>query len=76
MELPLSGGFLKWGYPQILYFKAVFQYKNRPLLGTPINGDPHLGSLSTSTSLRIFAIETIGTRFICTTKLALAALVT
>ena len=36
------GSFLKWGYPQIIYFKRKFQYKNNPFWVTPIHGNPHV----------------------------------
>ena len=44
----LSGGFLKWGYPQIIHFKWDFPqklYKNHPFWGTPIYGIPHVSFL-------------------------------
>ena len=34
-RLPLNGGFLKWGYPQI-------PKKNQPLLDAPIYGNPQI----------------------------------
>ena len=37
----IYGGFLKWGYPQIMHFNRIFHYKPS-ILGTPIYGNPHI----------------------------------
>ena len=36
------GGFLKWGYPQIIYLKRILQYKPSSYWGTPSFGNPHM----------------------------------
>ena len=39
------GGFLKWGYPQIIHLKSFekdFPYKPSSYWGTPIDGNPHM----------------------------------
>ena len=41
-ETPIYGGFLKWGYPQIINFHRIFHCKPL-LLGYPsIAGNPHI----------------------------------
>ena len=37
----LFGGFLKWGYPQIIHFNRMSPYK-QSIWGYPIDGKPHL----------------------------------
>ena len=37
----ISGGFHKWGYPQIIHFNRVFPYKPS-IWGSPICGNSHL----------------------------------
>ena len=29
------GGFLKWGYPQIIHFNVIFHEINHPAIGVP-----------------------------------------
>ena len=41
----LDMGVLKWGYPQIIHFNAIFHYKPSSYWGIPIDGNPHLGPL-------------------------------
>jgi hypothetical protein len=36
----LFGGFLKWKYPQIIYFNKIFHYKPSSYWGPPIYGNP------------------------------------
>ena len=36
-----NGGFLKWGYPQIIHFNRIFPYKPT-ILGTPNLGNPQI----------------------------------
>ena len=38
----LIGGFLKWGYPQIIHLTVGFSVMNHPAIGTTISGRPHL----------------------------------
>ena len=37
----IYGGFLKWGYPQIIQFNRFFHYKSIQLWGYPHHGNPH-----------------------------------
>ena len=40
------GGFLKWGYPQVIWFDAIFHYiyeiLNHPFQIMTIYGNPHI----------------------------------
>ena len=43
------GGFLKWGYPEIIiHFCRIFHYEHHLFWGTPIYGNPYIDSLGTS----------------------------
>ena len=35
----MYGGFLKWGYPQIIHFNRIFHELNQPFWGFPIYGN-------------------------------------
>ena len=37
----IYGGFLTWGYPQIIHFNGIFHYKPT-ILDNPHYGTPHL----------------------------------
>jgi len=40
--LHICGGFLKWGYPEIIHFNRMFHYKPSSYWRTPIDGNSHI----------------------------------
>ena len=44
------GGFLKCGYPQIIYFQKMFHYKPSSCWSTPVNGKPLKWPMSATTA--------------------------
>ena len=50
ISFSIYGGFLKWGYLQIIHFNRIFHEINHPLWGSPNGGNPHMDSNSVFTS--------------------------
>ena len=51
------GGFLKWGYPQIIHINGIFPYKPSSYWGTPILWNPPYIQMMTITSIAVVVLQ-------------------